>query len=479
MSQFIAVGQAGCRRSFPRQLLCRITTRAWLLATVVITQLVHAQPILADQLSRPNIVFIMADDLGWNDVQFHGEADGPKRTPTPNLNRLAATSLELKQHYVAPVCTPTRAGLLTGRYWSRFGLTAPRNERCLPWDTITLPGALGEAGYDTCLVGKWHLGSKPAWGPNRFGFDHSYGSLAGGVNPWKHFYKEGPYSKTWHRNGDLITEQGHVTDLLTSEAIRWLEGRSDKPFFLYVPFTAVHLPVDEPKEWLDRVPQAIAGEVPRQYAACTMHLDDAVGKIMQALERLGRLENTIVVFTSDNGGSTSENNDTRYPFNTYPQGKLTGNNLPLRGKKGDLYEGGIRVPTLVHWPSRWSGGEAEIPVHIADWMPTFCSLAGYAPASDLAWDGIDILPALTGKAKPPTRLLYWAGTNFRTQAIRDGDWKLLVRGAGGKAATELYNLKSDPNEKTDLADSEKGRVTGMLAQLREIAKNDRDAEVSD
>ena len=153
--------------------------------------------------TQPNIVFIIADDLGWTDVEFHGG-----NVPTPNLNRLRSEGIELKQHYVAPVCSPTRAGFLTGRYWSRFGITTPINTRGLPFDTVTLPRLIRDAGYNTAIVGKWHLGSKPEWGPNHFGFDHSYGSLAGGVTPWSHYYKKGPYSETWHRNEGLITEEG-------------------------------------------------------------------------------------------------------------------------------------------------------------------------------------------------------------------------------------------------------------------------------
>jgi arylsulfatase A-like enzyme len=155
--------------------------------------------------SQPNIVFIIADDLGWADVAFHGG-----NAPTPNLDRLLGSSLELTQHYVAPVCSPTRAGLLTGRHWSRFWVNSPTYTRALPWDTITLPRALQSAGYETCLIGKWHLGSLPECGPNHFGFDHSYGSLAGGVGPWNHRYKQGPYSVTWHRNETLLEDPGHA-----------------------------------------------------------------------------------------------------------------------------------------------------------------------------------------------------------------------------------------------------------------------------
>src|SRR6056297_3923683 len=187
---------------------------------------------------RPNIVFIIADDLGWSDVAFHGG-----NAPTPHLDRLADTGLELTQHYVAPVCSPTRAGLLTGRCWSRFGVTTPTNTLALPTETVTLPRALKTKGYKTCLAGKWHLGSLPKWGPNHFGFDHSYGSLAGGISPWNHRYKKGPFTFTWHRNEQLIEEDGHVTDLLTDEAVRWLKARDDEPFFLYLPYTAIHLPL--------------------------------------------------------------------------------------------------------------------------------------------------------------------------------------------------------------------------------------------
>ncbi len=189
----------------------------------------------------------------------------------------------LDQHYVAPVCSPTRCSLMTGRYWSRFGINAPENRRAMAFDTVTLATAVKSVGYDTALTGKWHLGSKPEWGPNKFGFDHSYGSLAGGVGPFDHRYKTGPYTRTWHRDFDLLEEQGHVTDLIAAEAVRWLEGRSDRPFFLYVPFTAVHVPVAEPQQWLDANAH-IADLNDRLYAAVTAHMDDAVGRILAALD---------------------------------------------------------------------------------------------------------------------------------------------------------------------------------------------------
>ncbi len=432
-----------------------------------------------DSPTQPNIVFIIADDLGWADVEFHGG-----NVPTPNLNRLRDEGIELGQHYVAPVCSPTRAGFLTGRYWSRFGITTPINTRGLPFDTVTLPRALSEAGYSTAIVGKWHLGSKPEWGPNHFGFDHSYGSLAGGVTPWSHFYKKGPYSTTWHRNGSLITEEGYVTDLLVEEAVEWIENRpDDEPFFLYAPFTAIHLPIREPREWLDRVRETIKGEVPRHYAACIMHLDDAVGRIIAAIDQAGKSDNTLIVFTSDNGGSTAENNDTKYPNinDDCPDGALTGNNLPLRGKKGDLYEGGTRVPTLVRWPGQIQAGTtSDTPVHIVDWMPTFTALSGYkGNSTKLKWDGVNIWPALVSRGGLPKRTLYSAGTRFRSQALREGDWKLIRFHSenGNEARDELYNIAADPNEKENLAASQPERLAQLQTKLAAAVANDRDTVV--
>ncbi len=425
--------------------------------------------------SPPNIIFIIADDLGWGDVEFHGG-----NVATPNLNRLLSEGVELRQHYVAPVCSPTRTGFMTGRYWSRFGVTTPTNSLALPFETVTVAKALRDAGYDTCITGKWHLGSKPPWGPNHFGFDHSYGSMAGGVTPWSHFYKKGPYTQTWHRNENLISEKGHVTDLIAAEAIGWIGDRNKtRPLFLYVPFTAVHLPIREPDAWMNRVPKEIVGEVPRQYAACILHLDDAVGRIVAAVDKAGKSDNTLIVFTSDNGGSTSENNDTKYPDDQCPNGKLPGNNLPLRGKKGDLYEGGTRVPTIVRWPGKLKAGtRCDTAVHVVDWMPTFCGLAGATVDADqLKWDGVNIWPVISGSGSLMPRSLYSAGTGFRSRALRRGDWKLIVFvGKNGKNdRMELFNLAKDPNEKYNLADSNPGKVAELKQELQAAASADRDS----
>ena len=421
---------------------------------------------LADPI-RPNFVFVIADDLGWADVGFHGG-----NAPTPHLDRLAKESLELGQHYVAPSCSPTRAGLLTGRTWSRFGITTPTNTRDLPPDTYTLPKVLQAAGYDTCLIGKWHLGSKPEWGPNHYGFDHSYGSLAGGLTSWSHRYKKGQFSVTWHRNHELIEERGHVTDLLTAEAVKWINQRSEeKPFFLYVPYTAVHLPINEPDEWVNKVPASITTEIARHYAACIMHLDDGVGQILRALEQKGFRKDTLFVFTSDNGGSNVTNTTQPYPPDDSPKGKLTASNHPLRGGKGTVYEGGTRVPTLVSWPGTISQRKESTPVSIVDWMPTFCRLAEgeMRDYTDLNWDGINLCPLLLNQESIPKRSIYTPGSRWKSMSLRLGNWKLVV---SGEAKHELFQIENDPTESNDLSEQEPEQLAKMLKLLQEARAKD-------
>lgn len=422
----------------------------------------------------PNFVFVIADDLGWADVAFHGGS-----APTPHLDQLAREGVELTQHYVAPVCSPTRTGLLTGRCWSRFGVTTPQNNRALPWDTMTLPRALKSLGYDTCITGKWHLGSRPEWGPNHFGFDHSYGSLAGGVGPYDHQYKKGVFSQTWHRNEKLITETGHVTDLIAQEACEWLAQRQAAPFFLYVPFTAVHLPVKEPQEWLAKVPVGITGDMPRHYAACIMHLDDAVGKIVAALDKTGQREKTLLVFTSDNGGSNTENSDQSYPADDYPTGRLSASNKPLRDQKGSVYEGGTRVACLASWPGKLKAGKHGTPVQIIDWMPTFCALAGFKPTENLKWDGVNLWPQLAAGTEPNVRSIYTVAPGFKARSFRVGDLKLVLKTKDKTEEVELYDIAADPNETQDLAAERPAKVAELQAALAVFAKADKDAVAND
>jgi arylsulfatase A-like enzyme len=421
-----------------------------------------------DIARKPNILLIVADDLGWADVGYHGSP-----IKTPNIDRLANEGVELDQHYVAPMCTPTRAALLTGRYWSRFGCTTPKNERVLPWKTWTLARALKPAGYTTHITGKWHLGSKTEWGPKKFGFDYSHGSLAGGVNPLNHLYKHGPFSKTWHRNDQLIDEEGHVTDLIGAEAVKFIEAERDGSFFIYVPFTAVHTPFDEPEVWLDGASHIEPDR--RQYAACTQHMDAMIGKMIAALDRTDQRENTLIIFFSDNGGANGDDSS-RYP-DTEPKGKIKGLNHPLRGWKAQVHEGGIRVPALVHWPERLKPRKVSTPVHVTDWMPTICALLDIPQAEGVKWDGVNIWPLLSGAsaAALEDRELYWKGVSGRSAALRQRNWKLVVHRGKGRERAELFDLSADPNESKNLAAEHPQRVAVMKEALAAQAARDNDA----
>jgi len=422
----------------------------------------------AEEPPRPNILLIVSDDQGWADVGYHGSP-----IKTPHIDRLAREGLVLDQHYVAPMCTPTRAALLTGRYWSRFGCTTPKNERVLPWKTWTLARALKQAGYTTHITGKWHLGSKTEWGPKKFGFDFSHGSLAGGVNPINHLYKRGPFSKTWHRNDRLIDEEGHVTDLIGAEAVKFIEAKHAKPFFIYVPFTAVHTPFDEPQTWLDGASHIEPDR--QQYAACTQHMDAMIGKMVEALDRTGQRGNTLIIFFSDNGGTNGDDSN-QYP-DTKVKGKICGLNTPLRGWKTLVYEGGIRVPAFVHWPKMLKPGKVSTPLHVIDWMPTICALLEIPQPEGVKWDGVNVWPTLKGEEDPAVanRELYWQGVSKKSAALRQGKWKLVVHRRKGQDQVELFDLSVDPNEKRNLAAEQAPRVAAMLKALAAQGERDNDA----
>ena len=424
--------------------------------------------------TRPNILIILSDDQGWNDVGWHNP-----QVKTPNLDRYCRESLRLENQYVCSMCTPTRASLMSGRFPTRFGISVAQNEQAMHFGTETMASALKSVGYDTALIGKWHLGSNPDWGPQRFGFDYSYGVLAGGCGPYSHLYKPGPYAETWHRNGKVFKEEGHVTDLIGREAIKWLEGRGDQPFFLYVPFTAPHVPVMEDQKWLD---QNASVELPskRQYYAAISHMDDVIGQILAALDRSGKRDNTIVLFLTDNGAIPDQPNDrwvrTNDPREKFTPGPGGGSNYPLRGKKTTAYEGGLRVPAFVRWPGHVKAGQYDGVIHSADWMPMLTKLAGYQPKTDLKWDGRDLWTEITsGKAVP--RQLYWVSARFTQLAVRDGDWKLIVTKADNSA--ELFDLAQDPGEKYNLAAQQPARVKELRELLAKLSARDDDAKVGD
>jgi arylsulfatase A-like enzyme len=417
--------------------------------------------------ARPNILFIVADDLGWSDVGWH---DGFSKTP--HLDKLVREGIELDQHYVQPVCTPTRTALMSGRYPGRFGphALAPSNLRAMPLGTVTLASALQSLGYYTCQTGKWHLGSRSEWGPNAFGFDHGYGTLTGAADPWTHKYRRGPYEDTWHRDGRLFDEEGNATELVAAEALRRIDEKKS-PWFVYVPFHAVHTPVDAPEEFKRLYEGVKFHDDPEKHdsrlrmAAMVSQLDAKVGQFIAALERTGQRANTLVVFTSDNGGIESLKN--AYVGNV-GHSPLNSENDPLRGQKATLFEGGTRVCAFANWPGRLSPRKHSPPMHIVDWFPTIAALVGHEPVADLKWDGVDQWPALRGIAtNDQPRTIYIAMNNG--QSLRHGDWKLI---ASGSKQPMLFNIAADPYEKHDLAASEPQKLAVLQTLLAEQRAKD-------
>jgi len=422
---------------------------------------------------RPNILLIVADDLGWSDVGWHAGF-----SKTPNMDRLVKEGVELDQHYVQPVCTPTRTALMSGRYPGRFGpqALAPSNLRAMPLGTTTLASALKSLGYYTCQAGKWHLGARPEWGPTAYGFDHGYGTLTGAADPWTHKYRKGsPYEDTWHRDGVRLDEEGNATELVAAEALRRI-GEKKAPWFIYVPFHAVHTPVDAPEEFKKLYAgvkfhdDAAKHESRLRMAAMVSQLDAKVGQFVAALEKTGQRENTLIVFTSDNGGIESLKN--AYAGNV-GDSPLNSENDPLRGQKNTLYEGGTRVCAWVNWPATLKPRKFTQPMHAVDWLPTIAALTGYAPKEDPHWDGVNQWPALSGaSAAEKPRTIYIAKRGERS--LRHGSWKLIVRDKSTReeARTELFNIGVDPYEKNDLAAAEPQRVEALQALLAEAQKAD-------
>ncbi|MCO6042333.1 arylsulfatase [Aeoliella sp. ICT_H6.2] len=415
--------------------------------------------------SHPNIVLIVSDDQGWNDVGYHNS-----EIKSPTLDRLASEGVRFDWHYVMPQCTPTRVCLMTGRYPSRFGnhCCLASNSHAFDFDTPTLASVLREAGYETALCGKWHLGSKPEWGPNHHGFDHSYGSLAGAVGMLDHRYRLGTsFTKTWHRNHEFVEEQGHATDLVTAEAVKLLKADRDQPLFLYVPFHAVHTPLVEEEKWLAQNTHIESADR-RLYAAAVTHLDDCVRRIVEATEDMPNGRDTLVVFVSDNGAVINHGGNAYPP----PDPKLRNfsSNAPLRSSKTHVYEGGIRVPAFAYWPGHLEPSVCDAPLHAVDWMPTLATLAGADLPDDTTLDGQDIWPQLNGQPASD-RELYWVwGSKRNRVALRAGDWKVLRDGPNQE--WKLYNLKDDPYEKDNRASAEPERLEQMLDKVRQQKTGD-------
>lgn len=410
---------------------------------------------------RPNILVIVADDLGYADIGVHGGRD----VPTPNIDALAASGLRCTNGYVpAPYCSPSRAGFLTGRNPTRFGHefnphVGEETRLGPPLDQRTIADELRGAGYATGLIGKWHQGFSPEHHPQSRGFDDYFGFLVGGHNYLLHKDAEAKFGSAHshdmiYRSRELQKLDGYTTDLFTDEAISFSDRHTNKPWFLYLAYNAVHTPLEVLEKYGARVPASITDPSRRGYLSLLIGLDDCIGRLTAHLRETGRDKNTLIFFFSDNGGSG------RKPFFAYN----TGLNTPLRGDKGQTLEGGIRVPFFVSWPGKLPAGKTyDQPVTTLDILPTACALAGAKVATGL--DGVNLLPHLTGKeSAAPHAALYW---RFGPQkAIRQGQWKLVdVRDFAAKTQSgwQLYDLSKDPGEAHNLATTEPQRVAELSA----------------
>lgn len=427
---------------------------------------------------RPNMVYILADDLGWADVSYHGPD-----IQTPNIDKLAAAGAKLEAFYVQPVCTPTRAALMTGRYPIRYGLQVgvirPWSQYGLPLEERTLSQALHEVGYETAICGKWHLGHhQAAYLPMHRGFDHQYGFYLGMTDYYTHINAaSGGFD--WHRDDKVYREAGYTTQLITKESIRVIEQHDGrKPLFLYVPYNAVHSPYEEAPAGYSK-PYTRLHDTRKIYAGMTAAMDEGIGQIIAAIEKKGLRGNTLFIFSSDNGG---------------PHPGAVTSNGPLRGGKGTVYEGGTRVPAFATWDGHIPAGAiVNEPMHIVDWYPTLLKLAGATLEQKLPLDGCDIWPTITqGKPSPHDAILL--NTQTTHGAVRVGDWKLVRNGGhkdgdegdgGGKKKgakekrskkhiagdeLELFNLAEDPYEKNNLAETHPEKAQELLVRLAVFTK---------
>jgi arylsulfatase A-like enzyme len=421
----------------------------------------------------------LADDLGNADLGYRGSD-----IKTPNIDQLAKGGVQLESFHGMPVCTPARAALMTGRYPMRYGLQTlvifPNHTYGLPTDERTLPQALKQAGYSTAMVGKWHLGhaDKKFWPQNR-GFDHFYGNTVGEVDYFTH-KRAGIVD--WQRNGTFIDEKGYVLTLDGDEAVKLIDKQpKDRPFFLYFASLAPHAPYQAQKSDEDRYAATIKDPTRRTYAAMITSLDDQVGRIVSELDKRGMRENTLIIFSSDNGGprnavvASGAHSKEERAEGGVKEGALPANNGNLRGGKGSLYEGGVRVPTIFNWPGKLKPRVVNEPLHMVDIMPTALALAGgKVNPSDKPLDGKDIWATVAdGQPSPHDDILVNVEA-FRGALIK-GKWKL-VKIALLPGKTELFDLTADPGEKNNVADQNADVVRDLEGRLLAYAKQQKMSE---
>jgi arylsulfatase A-like enzyme len=418
----------------------------------------------AAETTKPNVVFFLIDDLGYTDIGFHGS-----EIRTPNIDRLANAGAKLDCFYVQPVCSPTRAALMTGRYPMRHGLQVgvvrPWAQYGLSLEERTLPQALQSAGYETAICGKWHLGHfQRDYLPTKRGFTHQYGHYNGALDYFTH-ERDGGFD--WHRDDKECRDEGYTTVLLGTEAVKRVEQRDKaKPLFLYVPFNAPHSPLQALPEHL-ALYEHIPNKQRRTYAAMVHAVDEQIGKIVAAVEQQGLTGNTLFIFSSDNGGPTG----------------LGATNGKLRAGKGTLYEGGTRAAAFATWAGKIPKGTViNEPLHMVDWYPTLLKLAGASLDQPLPLDGRDIWPTLTQAAKSPHEEIL-LNTTPNNGAIRVGEWKLILAGDasddGENAApkgkkkrqaangVELFHITEDLTEANNLAAGESPRAESTAGSLCE------------
>ena len=393
-------------------------------------------------IDKPNLVIFYADDLGWGECGCYGCKD----IPTPNIDSIAKNGIRFTQGYVAATyCSPSRAGLMTGRYPTRFGheFNSVANKLGLDLKETTMASRLKSLGYATACVGKWHLGAAAEYRPTQRGFDEFFGTL----NNTPFFHPTNFVDSRVSNDVRKITDDAfYTTEAYAERSVDWLEKNKSKPMLLYLPFNAQHAPLQAPQKYLDRFPN-ITDEKRKLFAAMMSAMDDAIGRVMTKLKELGQEENTIYFFIGDNGGPTQS---------------TTSQNGGLRGFKMNTYEGGPRVPFLAQWKGRMPAGKTfDFPVMNLDLLPTIITAAGGKVDPEWKLDGVDLMPFLTGANKArPHETLYW---RFGPQwAVRQGDMKLVVS-KGGSGNPELYNLANDVSESKDLAAAQPEKAKELQA----------------
>nr|WP_315153156.1 sulfatase-like hydrolase/transferase [uncultured Flavobacterium sp.] len=416
--------------------------------------------------SKPNVIVIIADDMGWNDVGYNGS-----EIKTPNIDNLAKNGVQLTRFYVSPTCSPTRAALLTGRPASRMGILAPisdKSELKLPDSIPTLPQLLKKSGYETALLGKWHLGLQLNSSPKAYGFDYSYGFLHGQIDQYTHLYKNGDQS--WYRNGKFIEEKGHTTDLVTQESIKWLsEIRNKKEnFYLQVAYSAPHFPLQEEEKWKIPYNKIAKDSSRRDYAASMAHLDHSIGVLLKSLKQQKLDENTLIIFMSDNGAM--EDWDSRKEYGGIHRSNTTlGDNSPLRDWKTSNYEGAVRVPCVMYWKGHLKNYKNSDYISVIDFLPTILGLAG-AEKLPQTVEGQNIWNEISENKEIKNRPIYIRG--HLQACLIQKPWKLVQNLPSKKGIPdyELFNIEKDPVEKNNVL-SENKTIFGKMKQELDIQIN--------